>query len=113
MNVNRVTQETTVHANHYDEWAAHHLKDFGDYAESVEYVNQEPDYGDSLSGEWYYGDDDNLVIYEGTFGNDHSPGSDHHTVATIYPDYDGYRERMADLESQPEYLDSEEDDDND
>jgi hypothetical protein len=101
-----VAEQETLSAADHAGWAARGLKDFGDYADCVEYVNQREDYADSSAGDWYYGDDDTLVVYEGTFGNDHSPGSDHYTTANLYPDRDMYLERMAELESCPEYLDS-------
>lgn len=74
-------------------WEAYGLKDFGDYAECVEYVNQ-TEYGDGqLEGEWFYVDDalyivegqgQFRVIYHGTFGNYNSPGSSCHTHALLF-----------------------------
>lgn len=79
----------TVNAFNHAEWEGHGLKDFGDFADAVEYINeQESGYGD-LEGEWYFVDDEPLpngdrVIYYGTHGNDHSPGASMYTNAVIF-----------------------------
>ncbi len=101
----------TVYGSNYREWAEHGLKDFGDFSDCIEYVNQTEDYCDSLAGEWYYCDDDALVIYSGTFGNYNSPGASHYMSAEVY-DRDGegraaYEKDKAGWESQDEYLPSE------
>jgi hypothetical protein len=93
----------------HKEWEAAGLKDFGDFAECVEYINQ-CEYGDGqLEGDWYYGDDDTLTVYAGSFGNYNSPGASAYTFANVYDDADEYRARVASLAAEPEYLDSEDD----
>ncbi len=70
----------------HKEWKENNLKDFGEFAECVEYVNQR-EYGDGqLEGEWYYIPDEvpPYVIYYGTFGNYNSPGASSYTFAEIY-----------------------------
>ncbi len=98
-------------ASDYRDWDAAGLKDFGDYSECVEYREQSECYGDSLEGGWFYGDDDSLTIYTGTFGNDHSPGASHYTAADVYDDPDEYRAEVKRLDFLPEYLDDDSDDD--
>jgi len=90
-------------------WADKGLKDFGDYAECVEYVEQEDDYGDSLRGSWFYGDEDNLTLYYGTFGNYNSPGASHFTYAEVYDDEDEFLDALAEWEAKEEYLDNDDD----
>lgn len=91
------------------------LMEFGDYAESVEYINQS-EYGDGqLEGEWFYCDDNCNIIYFGTFGNYNSPGADSYTTATIFDKTEEglkeYQTMRVMLTSCPEYLPSEEKDD--
>lgn len=103
-------------------WAEAGLKDFGDFAECVEYVNQS-EYGDGqLEGEWYYCDDETRTIYTGTFGNYNSPGASSYTNADVYDEdeIDDYNAEKAKLEAQDEYSeeqheiwDEENDDDDD
>lgn len=88
------------------------LPDFGEYADCVEYVNQQ-DCGDYTEGEWYYIPDEPLpdgyrVIFVGSFGNYNSPGADGFTKAGIYAAGDTlYEKEKAFWESCPEYLPSE------
>lgn len=83
----------------HKEWDAAGLKDFGDFAEAVEYINQS-EYGDGqLEGEWYYCDDDTRTIYTGTFGNYNSPGASSYTNADVYDEdeqeeYDAEKKRL-------------------
>ncbi len=70
----------------------------------MEYVNQEEDGCDSLSGDWWLADDDALTIIHGTFGNDHSPGASHYTYADVYDNEEEYREALAEWEGKEEYL---------
>lgn len=100
-------------ASDHRDWESAGLKEFGDFAECVEYrLERESGYGDT-EGSWFYGDDDNLTIYFGTFGNDHSPGASHYTYAQTFDDRAEYLAEVKRLESLPEYLDddSEETDD--
>ena len=98
-------------AHRFEAWEAAGLKDYGDYADCVEYRNErESGFGDS-EGAWFYGDDDNLTIYTGTFGNDHSPGASHYTSAEVFDDREEYLAEVKRLDSLPEYLDDDSDDD--
>lgn len=85
-------------------WEKAGLLDYSDFSDSVEYCNQEPDWCDTLRGEWYYGDDEALVIYCGTFGNDHSSGSSLFTHAEVYDTLSEYRKALSEWEERPEYL---------
>ena len=79
------------------------LKDFGDYADCVEYVNQS-EYGDGqYEGEWYYGDDDNLTLYTGTFGNYNSPGASDYTYVETFETEAEYLEAVSKQAAKPEY----------
>lgn len=109
----------TVNAFNHAEWERHSLQDFGDFSESVEYVNQQPDFGDCDCGDWYFIPDDPLpygerVIYFGSFGNDHSPGASVYTYAELFDmddedDTAEFERRKRCWESAPEYLDSDDD----
>lgn len=88
------------------EWESLGLKEFGDYAESVQYFNQLVCYGDSLQGEWFADDPDSLTVYGGTFGIDHSPGASIYTWAEVYDDPAEFAARVKTLESFPEWMDS-------
>ncbi len=79
------------------------LKEFGDYSDRIEYVNQEQDYGDCLRGEWWYADDETLTIYFGTFGNHNSPGADQYTHSMVYEDVEEYKAEVDNWTSYPEY----------
>lgn len=104
----------------HKEWDEAGLKDFGDFSDMIEYINQE-DFGDYTEGEWYYCDDEKRTIYTGTFGNYNSPGASSYTNADVYEEdeRDEYEKDKANLEAQPEYaetddeLDSEFDDEED
>lgn len=90
-------------------WAEAGLKDYGDFSDCVEYVNQS-EFGDGqLEGEWWYADDDTRTVYYGSFGNDNSPGASSYTYADTFPDDEaGYKEAVGRWEAYPEYLESEE-----
>jgi hypothetical protein len=97
-------------ASEYAKWEAAGLKDYGDFCECVEYVNQS-EYGcDQLEGEWYYCDDETLTIYYGTFGNDNSPGASCYTDADVYSEEEraDYEAAKAEWEAQPEYTEEQE-----
>jgi hypothetical protein len=91
------------------EWESLGLKDFGDYADGVQYINQRECYGDSLEGEWFTYDADSLTVYGGTFGNDHSPGSSIYTWAEVYDDASEFDARVKSLEAFPEWTDVDDD----
>jgi hypothetical protein len=86
-------------------WAEAGLKDFGDFAECVEYVNQFELGDGTLEGEWYYCDDETRTIYTGTFGNYNSPGASSYTNADVYDEdeIEEYNAEKAKLEAQEEY----------
>jgi hypothetical protein len=90
--------------SNHNEWEAAGLKDYGDFAECVSFLSQRPDYGGSDRGEWFY---------DGTFGNDHSPGASHYTYAEVYDCVEEYEDRVAVLEAKPEWLDTDDDTDDD
>lgn len=86
------------------EWESRGLKEFGDYAESVEYVYDQPDYEGSNRGEWFYADDETQTLYTGTYGNDHSPGASMYTWAEIFTDADIYRFHVDKWNKAPAYV---------
>lgn len=88
------------------DWESIGLKEFGDYAESVQYFNQRECFGDCLEGEWFADDPDSLTVYRGTFGNDHSPGASIYTWAEVYDGPTEFATRVKTLESFPEWMDS-------
>lgn len=96
-------------ASNHKEWEKAGLKDYGDFSDCVEYVNQEDDYCDSLRGEWWYADDETTTIYSGTFGNYNSPGASQYTYAEVFCDADEYKAAVAEWEAKPEYLEHEDD----
>jgi hypothetical protein len=77
-----------------------------DLIDTIEYRNQEPDSPDGLSGQWFVIDEVFGQIWEGTFANDHSPGSSHNTWCTTYSGASGESEFHTEwkrLEALPEY----------
>ena len=123
-----------ISAFNHDEWDRYGLQDYGDFAEMITEFDQGED-AFSGYGCWFYIPDefhipggisgsDDRVIYTGSWGNDNSPGASHYTYAEIYDmndadDARSFEERSKELESYPEFLecedeeefDSEEDDD--
>lgn len=98
-------------------WDAAGLKDYGDFSDMVEYINQR-DIGDQLEGEWYYCDDETRTIYSGSFGNYNSPGASSYTNAEVYDedeidDYNAEKARLEQCEEYAETDDDEEEDDED
>jgi hypothetical protein len=106
--------------NHRD-WSAYNLADYGDFAECVEWVNQQEDGCDQLRGEWWYSPDEVVtvdrqgtfrVIYYGSFGNYNSPGASSYTYAELYDvadadDVADYAKAVERWEGFPEYLETE------
>lgn len=94
----------------HKDWAAAGLKNYEDFADMIEYVNQS-EYGDGqLEGEWWYADDATRTVYYGSFGNDNSPGASSYTYADTFPDDpEGYAEAVKKWESYDEYLPHEDD----
>jgi hypothetical protein len=86
----------------YAEWKNAGFKDFEDFSECVEYVNQSEYGDDQLEGEWYYADDETHVIYWGSFGNYNSPGASHFTYAEQFT-VEEYQKAVKRWESMPEY----------
>lgn len=109
----------TVNAFNHAEWERHSLQDFGDFSEQVEYVNQQPDFGDCDCGDWFFIPNERLpsgqrVIYFGSFGNDNSPGASVYTHAELFDmededDAAEFERRKQCWESAPEYLDCDDD----
>lgn len=94
----------TYYAHEYKTWDDANLKDFGDFCDIIQYVNQS-EYGDGqYQGQWYFDDKDAMTIYSGTFGNEWSPGSSHYTVADVYESAEEFRANLAAWEALPEYL---------
>ncbi len=111
---------TSYTASDYKGWASAGLKDYADFADCVEYVNQREDGFGGDRGQWYYADDETRTIYSGSFANDHSPGASHYTYAEVYEplgeDEDGadeYAEAVAKWESYEEYLPTDDDEEED
>lgn len=96
---------TSYNAFDHKAWEAAGLKDFGDFAECVEYVNQFELGDGQLEGDWFYCDDETLTIYTGSFGNYNSPGASSYTNADVYEadEKEEYEAEKAKLEAQPEY----------
>jgi hypothetical protein len=96
---------TNYNAFNHKKWAEAGLREYGDFAECVEFTNQYELGDGQLEGDWYYCDDENMVIYTGTFGNYNAPGADSYTNADKYDateqaEYDAEKAR---LEAMPEY----------
>lgn len=96
----------SYNAFNHKEWDDAGLKDFSDFSELVDYVNQE-EFGDSARGEWFYGDDENRTLYWGTFADDHSPGASQYTSAEIFETDEEYKAKLAEWEALPEYVEEE------
>lgn len=113
----------TIKACDYKTWELYGLKTFDNFAESVQFFNQETDFGDTTQGEWFYEETNHKapdgtiyhLIYGGTFGNYNSPGSSHHTWCEVYEvnELKEFNARVAELETMDEYLDDEQYDDSD
>ena len=111
----------SININAFDhrEWASHNLQDYGDFSDRISECNQE-EMGDHTIGEWFYIPDEPLsitkdnpnerrVIYNGTWGNDNSPGASSYTWATIYDmtdpdDVAEYEKLKKQMEDAPEWL---------
>lgn len=77
------------------------LMRYEQFSDKITYVNQK-DIGDCYKGSWFYGDDENLVIYYGTFGNFNSPGSRMETEE--FETQKEYQTMLAKWKNLPEYL---------
>lgn len=110
----------TLSAFDHREWERLKLADYGDFSDKTTECNQE-DWGDCSRGEWYYihplpvenEDGTFRVIYNGDWGNDHSPGASSYTYATLYDEADEddmrrFVEAVKEWEEAPEWI--EEDD---
>ena len=112
----------TINAFNHDEWERHGLADFGDFADQITECNVGED-SFSGFGEWFYVPDEPLpngdrVIYFGSWGNDNSPGASTYTNAEIFDVLDPnqlieFSKRVDHWESQPEYVESDDDYDSD
>ena len=96
-------QSTSYRASDHEQWSAAGLENIAANHE-MEYCNQEPDYGDCLSGEWFITDDASKTIIYGTFGNYNSPGASYYTYAEVYDSTEEYIAALAEWESKPEYF---------
>jgi hypothetical protein len=102
---------TSYNAFDHKTWSEAGLKDYGDFADMVEYVNQS-EYGDGqLEGEWWWADEEWTTIYWGTFGNDWAPGASSYTYAEVYEEEEkeDFLAAVAEWESKSEYLESDDD----
>ena len=97
--------QTMYNAFKQNEWVDAGLKDFCEFSDCIEYVNQSYYGDDHLEGEWYYCDDEKLTIYFGSFGNYNSPGASSYTYASVYETVEDYQKMKAAWESYPEYID--------
>lgn len=107
----------TITAFNHKEWKRYNLADYGDFADQIGECNMGED-AFSGFGEWFYIPDEPLpnndrVIYFGTWGNDNSPGASSYTHAEIFDmdDHDDAAEsgkRVKEWESQPDWLEVEE-----
>ena len=112
----------TINAFNHDEWDRHGLADFSEFADQITECNMGED-SFSGFGEWYYVPDEPLpngdrVIYCGSWGNDNSPGASTYTNAEIFDALDPeqlieFSERVDHWESQPEYVESDDNCDSD
>jgi hypothetical protein len=112
----------TINAFNHKEWKRYGLADYGDFADQTTECNQGED-AFSGFGEWFYipnerfpGND--AVIYFGSWGNDNSPGASSYTNAEIFDmdvaeDVAEYQKRVNEWESQPEWVEVEEEADTD
>lgn len=108
----------TLNAFDHEEWERHGLADFGDFADQITECNMGED-SFSGFGEWYFVPDEPLsngdrVIYFGSWGNDNSPGASTYTNVEIFDPLDPdqlieFSKRVDHWESQPEYVESDED----
>ena len=112
----------TISAFNHDEWNRYSLADFSDYADQITEVNVSED-AFSGNGDWYFIPNEPLpngdrVIYFGSWGNDNSPGASTYTNAEIFDVLDPnqlieFSKRVDHWESQPEYVESDDDYDSD
>lgn len=108
----------TLSAFDHAEWERHGLADFGDFADMIAECNMGED-SFSGFGEWHFVPGKPLpngdkVIYFGTWGNDNSPGASLYTNAEIFDgdnpaDLAEFTERVKHWESQPEYVEADDD----
>ena len=112
----------TINAFNHDELYRHGLADFSEFADQITECNMGED-SFSGFGEWFFVPDEPLsngdrVIYFGSWGNDNSPGASTYTNAEIFDALDSdqlieFSERVDHWESQPEYVESDDNCDSD
>lgn len=112
----------TINAYDDAEWKRHGLADFSDFADMIAECNMGED-SFSGFGEWFYVPNEPLpngdrVIYFGSWGNDNSPGASMYRNAEIFDALDPeqlveFSERVDHWESQPEYVETDDDCDSD
>ena len=115
-----IAMSDTLSAHRHDEWAEKGLGDYSDFSDRTTDVNQE-DRGDHSIGQWFYSPQDAgdpgwieglRIIYNGTWGNDNSPGASHYTQAEVFemPDEEAeYKAALANWEAQPEWAETDND----
>ncbi len=96
-------------ASHDDEWENEGLAAYETFSDKTTDCLME-DIGDGTKGCWFYIPEERLangcrVIYNGTWGNDNSPGADCYTYATTYEAEDEaeYQADKARWEAAPEW----------
>jgi hypothetical protein len=99
--------KATYLATDHTAWEELHLKDYSEYGDCVEYINQRT-CGDECSGNWYYADEENNVIYHGSFGNYNSPGADCYTYAIHCDTEEEFLEELKEFKDCPEWVEEEE-----
>jgi hypothetical protein len=112
----------TINAFDDAEWKRHGLADFSEFADQITECNMGED-AFSGFGEWFFLPDEPLpngdrVIYFGSWGNDNSPGASTYTNAEVFDALDPdqlieFSKRVDHWESQPEYVESDDDYDSD
>ena len=105
----------TINAFDDAEWKRHGLADFSEFADQITECNVGED-AFSGFGNWFFVPDEPLsnndrVIYFGSWGNDNSPGASMYTNAEIFDGDDpdeiaAFAERVKYWESQPEYVET-------
>jgi len=116
----------SFNAFNHKEWASYNLADYADFSEKISEIRQR-DIGDCTEGTWFYIPDEPhtvedqgtfRVIYHGTWGNYNSPGASSYTNAELYDiedadDMADFEKHKAELESAPEWLESDDEIDED
>lgn len=99
-----------ISAFDHERWERYGLAEFGTIADMISECNMGED-AFSGFGEWFYIPENplpnkDMVIYCGTWGNDHSPGASSYTDAELFDENqkEEYEKRVSYWQLQPEYL---------